>query len=90
MRRFMICLAFLGTLSCHRAAISQLPILPVGGDFALNDHDGQHFHLSSLRGKAVLIFFGYTSRPDACLTTLSKLASVYRRLGEDAKRVKIL
>ena len=38
----------------------------------------------------VLIFFGYTFCPDACPTTLSKLASVYRRLGSDAKQVKTL
>jgi protein SCO1/2 len=38
----------------------------------------------------VLIFFGYTFCPDACPTTLSKLASVYRKLGPDATRVKTL
>jgi protein SCO1/2 len=90
MRRLIICLAALGCLGCSRTATSQLPVLPVGGEFALTDHNGQPFHLSSLRGKAVLIFFGYTSCPDACPTTLSKLSSVYRKLGEDAKRVKTL
>src|SRR5580692_12849322 len=82
----MVFLAVLGSLSCHRA----LPVLPVGGDFTLTDDNAQHFQLLSLRGKAVLIFFGYTSCPDACPTTLSKLSSVYRKLGEDAKRVKTL
>src|SRR5580704_492984 len=90
MRRLMICLAAFGILSCHRAATAQLPVLPVGGDFMLTDHNGQRFELSSLRGKAVLIFFGYTSCPDACPTTLSKLSSVSKRLGNDSKRVKTL
>ena len=67
-----------------------LPVLPLGGDFNLTDHNGGRFELSSLRGKAVLIFFGYTSCPDACPTTLSKLSVVYRRLGSDARRVKTL
>jgi protein SCO1 len=84
--RWILCFAALASLSCHRT----LPVLPVGGDFTLTDHNGQRFELSSLRGKAVLIFFGYTSCPDACPTTLSKLSSVYRRLGNDAKRVKTL
>ena len=66
------------------------PVLPGGGDFTLTDHNGQRFELSSLRGKAVLIFFGYTFCPDACPTTLSKLASVYEKLGNDAHRVKTL
>ncbi len=86
MRRWILCLAALASLSCHRA----LPVLPIGGDFTLTGDDGQPFQFSSLRGKVVLIFFGYTSCPDACPTTLSKLSSVYRRLGNDAKRVKTL
>src|SRR6202166_738970 len=77
----------LALVSCHRA---ELPILLVGGDFALTDYNSQHFELSSLRGKAVLVFFGYTSCPDVCPTTLSKLSEVYQRLGNDAKRVTVL
>lgn len=65
-------------------------MLPVGGDFVLTDFNNQRFELKSLRGKAVLIFFGYTSCPDACPTTLSKLSSVYKQLGNDASRVKTL
>jgi protein SCO1/2 len=89
-RCVLICIALLGSLSCRNSASKRLPVLPIGGDFALTDHNGQHFDLSSLHGKAVLIFFGYSSCPDACPTTLSKLASVYRHLGNDAKRVKTL
>ena len=77
--------------ACHRAATPSLPVLPIGGsDFTLTDDDGERFSLSSLRGRAVLIFFGYTFCPDACPTTLSKLASVARKLGSDAGRVKTL
>ena len=47
----------------------ELPVLPIGGDFTLTDQDGQRFSLSSLSGKVVLIFFGYTMCPDACPTT---------------------
>ncbi len=68
----------------------ELPVLPVGGDFTLTDHDGQRFTLASQKGKVVLIFFGYTFCPDACPTTLSKLTSVYRKLEGDAARVKTL
>jgi protein SCO1/2 len=90
MRRLILCLVALASAGCHRGASEKLPILPIGGDFALTDHNGQHFDLSSLRGKAVVILFGYTSCPDACPTTLSKLSSVFQRLGDDAKRVKVL
>ena len=66
------------------------PVLEIGGDFALTDHNGRPFELSSLRGDVVLIFFGYTYCPDVCPTTLSKLTAVYRKLGDDRSRVKTL
>ena len=87
MRRIVFLILLLPAFGCHRA---QLPVLPIGGDFVLTDHNNQRFELSSLRGKAVLIFFGYTSCPDVCPTTLSKLSSVYRNLGANSKRVKTL
>ncbi|HNV76657.1 MAG: SCO family protein [Gemmatimonadaceae bacterium] len=67
-----------------------LPIEPIGGDFSLTDHTSQRFELASQRGKVVLIFFGYSFCPDVCPTTLSKLSSVTRRLGEDRPKVKTL
>ncbi len=71
-------------------ASAPLPVLPIGGDFTLVDHDGRPFELTSLRGKAVLIFFGYSSCPDACPTTLSKLSTVARRLGDDRAHLQAL
>jgi cytochrome oxidase Cu insertion factor (SCO1/SenC/PrrC family) len=58
-------------------------------DFKLTDQDGRPFRLSQLRGKLVLLFFGYTSCPDACPTTLSKLSRAYKTLG-DAERDKVV
>jgi protein SCO1/2 len=84
--RWFSVLVIFAAIGCHR----EPPVLTIGGNFMLTDHNGQRFELSSLRGKAVMIFFGYTSCPDACPTTMSKLASVYSRLGADAKRVKML
>lgn len=66
------------------------PALPFGGDFTLTGDDGRPFSSRTLRGKVVLVFFGYSSCPEACPTTLSKLAVVSRRLGDDASRVKTL
>ena len=56
-------------------------------DFSLTDQDGRPFRLSQLRGKVALLFFGYTSCPDACPTTLSKLSKVYKLLGDEGGRV---
>lgn len=78
------------SLACFGCRRNELPVLPIGGDFTLTDYNGQRFELASVRGKAVLVFFGYTSCPDACPTTLSKLSKVYRKLGNDAAHVKTL
>lgn len=88
MRGIILGLIALTCLGCQPA--EELPVLSVGGDFVLTDQDNQPFQLASQRGKAVLVFFGYASCPDACPTTLSKLAAVYRKLGSDASKVQTL
>ena len=86
-----LALAVAVAVACQSAPpVPELPVLPIGGDFALTDHDGQPFTLQSQRGKVVLIFFGYSSCPDACPTTLSKLSTVARRLGDDRARLQAL
>jgi protein SCO1/2 len=57
------------------------------GDFTLTSDTGQPLSLSDLRGKAVLIFFGYTHCPDVCPTTLADFKRVKADLGRDAARV---
>jgi protein SCO1/2 len=51
------------------------------GDFTLSDQTGHPFTLSDQRGKAVLIFFGYTHCPDVCPTTLAAIGRAYKQLG---------
>lgn len=47
--------------------------------------------LSDFKGKVVLMFFGYTSCPDICPTTLFSLASVLNKLTDDeTEEVKVL
>lgn len=59
-------------------------------DFALTDHTGTKRSLADYRGKAVVVFFGFTQCPDVCPTTLAELAETMRRLGSDAERVAVL
>ena len=59
-------------------------------DFRLTDHNGNTRTLADFRGKAVVIFFGYTQCPDVCPTTMAEMKSVLERLGADAKRVQVL
>ncbi len=61
-----------------------------GRDFALSDHNGKPRTLADFRGKAVVVFFGYTQCPDVCPTTLASLAEAMKQLGPDSDRVQVL
>lgn len=56
----------------------------------LTDPQGQARSLADWRGKAVLIFFGYTRCPDVCPTTLQDAAEVARLLGPQADRFQVV
>jgi len=61
-----------------------------GKSFELVDHHRQLRTLEDFRGKVVVMFFGFTHCPDVCPTTLSELAAVLGKLGDQAKRVQVL
>lgn len=61
-----------------------------GKDFSLTDHSGKPARLADFRGKAVVLFFGYTQCPDVCPTTLATLRETMKLLGDDARRVQVL
>src|SRR5690606_35411137 len=59
-------------------------------DFRLTDHTGRTVSLSDYRGKGVLLFFGYTTCPDVCPLTLTRLDRVLSEMGSDAEDVRVL
>ncbi len=60
----------------------------LGGPFTLTATDGRTVTDQTYRGKWVLIYFGYTSCPDACPTALNNMGVALDRLGPDAARVQ--
>lgn len=67
----------------HGGALSPPAAAPA---IALTDQDGQPFSLEELKGKATLLYFGYTTCPDLCPTTLSDFMVVKEELGPLAGR----
>jgi protein SCO1/2 len=57
-------------------------------DFRLPDADGRPRSLADFRGKAVVLFFGYTQCPDVCPTTMQELAQAKKLLGADGDKVQ--
>jgi protein SCO1/2 len=51
--------------------------------FTLVDQHQQPFTLERLNGKWTFLFFGYTSCPDICPTTMTVLKTVYERLQQE-------
>lgn len=61
-----------------------------GKDFQLTDHNGKPRTLADFKGKAVVMFFGYTHCPDVCPTTMSDMAQALELLGKEADKVQVL
>jgi hypothetical protein len=53
----------------------------LGGDFTLTSDQGP-VSLADLRGKVVPIYFGFTSCPDVCITSLSAIGAGLQQLSE--------
>ena len=95
LRRTIFLALWLGLFACtaqtpvafHNTDISGAEF---GHALALTDHHGQSRTLADFRGKAVILFFGYTSCPDVCPTALVRFAEAMQQLGADAARVQVL
>lgn len=59
-------------------------------DFTLMGHLGQPVSLSDFRGQLVVLYFGYTTCPDVCPTTLAELHKVRVAMGKNADKVQVL
>ena len=88
----LLCVAACG---CHKsapapAATDDAARPAFGGDFTLINQDNQPFHLDQLRGRPVVLFFGYTSCPDMCPMTMSRIAAALKLVGGGARGVTTL
>jgi protein SCO1/2 len=63
---------------------------PKAAEIELTRSNGDVFHLSDQKGQIVLLFFGYTSCPDVCPTTLAELNQVMGKLGDKSRQVQVI
>lgn len=87
-----LCLALLA--ACDGAApkfrSTDISGVDYGRSLELTDHHGKLRRLEDWRGKAVVVFFGFTRCPDVCPTTLADMAIAMKQLGPEADRVQVL
>ena len=56
----------------------------------LRDFNGQEFSLRALRGKVVIVYFGYTNCPDECPLTMAHLKQATDSLDAQSKAVQVV
>ncbi|HWT34907.1 MAG TPA: SCO family protein [Paraburkholderia sp.] len=86
--------AALGSAGCSQRA-EPWQLTDVSGhlpdlDFTLTGDDGKPVTADTLKGRASLVYFGYTHCPDVCPETMGRLMQVIGKLGPDAQKVRIL
>lgn len=89
---FIVVLALLLVACDQRPQFKSTDI--TGADYGktleLADHTGKVRRLEDFRGKAVVLFFGFTQCPDVCPTTLVDVSNEVKKLGKDSERVQVL
>jgi protein SCO1/2 len=64
---------------------------PPAPEFELVRENGSTFRLSEMRGNIVLLFFGFTSCPDVCPTTMAELKTALEKIdANEARNVKVV
>lgn len=72
-------------------AAESLPVnTRMGGDFVLPSTRDVPLDTRQLRGKVVLLNFGFASCPDVCPTVLARLRQVINELGADAASAQVV
>lgn len=59
-------------------------------EITLTRANGQPFQLSAEKGKLVFLFFGYTSCPDVCPTTMAEMRQTLDSVGTKASQVDVV
>jgi protein SCO1/2 len=67
-----------------------VPVSTIGGPFRLATHRGDTLSSAALAGRPFAVFFGFTSCPVICPTTLTDLSQRLRELGDDADSLAVL
>ena len=59
-------------------------------EFELRDHNGNRVNENSLKGRASLVFFGFTFCPDICPTTLAEISNWLTKLNASSDQLNAI
>lgn len=83
----IVILSGLFFLVLHGASLTQVRADAIGGPFTLTDDAGHNRRSQDFQGRFQLIYFGYTTCPDVCPTTLATITQARVLLGPAAARI---
>ncbi len=88
-------LAALALTACDKVLPTSFNGIDITGanyaqDFRLTDPDGHERTVADFKGKAVMLFFGFTQCPDVCPTALVRAAEIRKMLGADGERLQVI
>jgi len=78
----LLMLALIAISTLYPKPNNGLQPVELGGEFQGKSIDGD-VSLSDFRGKLVLLYFGYTSCPDICPTSLTSMKFAFKELEDD-------
>ncbi len=85
----MLTIILAAVLTVSQQSLTAAPVT-IGGPFTLVASAGTTVSDTTYRGKWLLVFFGYTSCPNVCPTTLLEVAVALQQLGPDASKLQAL
>jgi protein SCO1/2 len=87
----------LGLGGCNKRAKQKLVFkgtdvsdVPYGKGLRMPDINGNERTLADYKGKAVMLFFGFTQCPDVCPTALARAVDIKRQLGPDGAQFQVV
>jgi protein SCO1/2 len=88
-------LAALSLAACDKVLPARFNGIDITGanyaqDFRLTDPEGHERTVADFKGKAVMLFFGFTQCPDVCPTALLRAAEIRHMLGADGERLQVI
>ncbi|PHS72017.1 MAG: cytochrome c oxidase assembly protein [Cycloclasticus sp.] len=86
----LICLTLFACAEKQPTRLTDVTGLIADLEFELTDENNKPVTAKDYLGSPIAIFFGFTSCPEVCPTTMHQWSSILKKIGEPARSVKVL
>ena len=88
----MVAITTAGMFTMTRPSFRSQAVTPpvTAAEISMLDDKGAEFRMSNLRGKVVLLYFGFVNCPDECPLTMAHFKQVLEMLGPTSQDVQVV